>query len=58
MRWPKEKMEARIKDENGRWLINKQGIVRRWKEYVQYFEELLDVTEDKEVEQSTLRRGY
>ena len=54
VRKPKEKMESRINDRNGCQLTEEGEVANRWKEY---FDELLNVREDRRVEISTLGGG-
>lgn len=54
VRKPREKMEVRINDEDGRQLTGEEEVICRWSEY---FEELLNVNEEREVQLTTLGRG-
>ena len=54
VRKPKEKMEVRINDKDGRQLTGEEEVMSRWSEY---FEELLNVNEEREVQLTTLGRG-
>ena len=47
-------IESRINDRNGIQLTKEAKVKERWKEY---FEELLSLSEDREVEVTTLRMG-
>lgn len=51
IRKPKEKIEARVSDNNGRLVMNAKKVSERWK---QYFDDQLNVTENREGDSSAM----